>query len=279
VRKLPVFECLIISPGDVTDERRAVAEEIMRWNGTSGRSIGAIVAPAMWETHARPAQTAAAQDVINEQLVDDCDFGIALFWSRLGTPTAKSASGAAEEMERLKTQTKDVLVYFKTASIPQPVDVKEYERLEQYRKGILGLTGRFASADELRGRLHGDLTTLVTELLGKQARAATGSPGGQAETESLIDRVPTELRERVSVRWLAYKDAYGRDKYSSSELSIADVDRVGRTVHFECKPPLPRPGIIRVPIAAIQEVWADAPNHWSVRIAGRIDPNDLTYSP
>lgn len=279
MRNLPVFECLIISPGDVGEERRAIAEEIMRWNGTSGRSIGAIVAPVMWEAHARPAQTAAAQEVINEQLVDDCDFGIALFWSRLGTPTAKSASGSAEEMERLKSQAKDVLVYFKTASIPQPIDVTEYERLDEYRKSITGLTGKFANSDELRGRVHGDLTTLVTELLAKQSIPRSGqvrtpeSPG----PENLIERVPSELRGNVAVRWFAYKDTYGRDKYANSEMAIVDVDRVGRAVHFETR--TARQGIIRVPFTAVQDVWSDAPNHWSVRIAGRIDPNDSTYSP
>jgi hypothetical protein len=39
--------------------------------------------------------------VINDQLVDACDMGIALFATRLGTPTRDSVSGTANEIERL----------------------------------------------------------------------------------------------------------------------------------------------------------------------------------
>ena len=39
------------------------------------------------------AETLPPQKIINAQLVDECDLGIAVFWSRLGTPTEKHPSG------------------------------------------------------------------------------------------------------------------------------------------------------------------------------------------
>ena len=251
----------------------------MRWNGTTGRSLGVIIASASGgEAHARPDQSTSAQNVINEQLVDDCDFGVALFWSRLGTRTASAESGSAEEIARLKAQDKSVLVYFKTANIPQPIDTQEYDRLNVYRQGLTGLNGRFANPDELRGRLHGDLTTLASELLGRQAALGPQPPPASTNPGlALLDRIPPAMRHNVTVRWFAYRDHNSRDKYAYAAFAIRAVDEGGNVVQLESRAHGQR--VARVPISAIQEVWSDAPDHWSVRIAGSLDMDNLNYSP
>src|SRR5262245_56094076 len=92
------FRCLLISPGDVTLERDAVSDAVTRWNAQVGEALGARVHVVRWETHGVPDASAPAQEVLNRQIVDDCDIGIAVFWARLGTPTGEHQSGSIEEI-------------------------------------------------------------------------------------------------------------------------------------------------------------------------------------
>src|ERR1700674_5809828 len=105
------YRCLIISPGDVVEERQAVVDVIHRWNASVGANRGIRVEPVRWETHAHPDMSGPAQANVNEQIVDDCDFGIAVFWSRVGTPTAEYGSGSIEEVERLVARGAKVMLY------------------------------------------------------------------------------------------------------------------------------------------------------------------------
>lgn len=40
------------------------------------------------------------QSIINEQILDKCDFLVGVFWKRIGTATDKYASGSVEEIEK-----------------------------------------------------------------------------------------------------------------------------------------------------------------------------------
>ena len=44
--------------------------------------------PVGWETHSSPDLGAPAQEQINERILEHCDLLIAVFWTRLGTPTS-----------------------------------------------------------------------------------------------------------------------------------------------------------------------------------------------
>src|SRR5258706_14587433 len=90
------YACLIISPDDVQAERRAVAEELARWNASGGRALDLRVEPVQSETHARPEMGLPPQDVLNRQIVDNWDFGIAVFGSKLGSPTVSDQSVSVE---------------------------------------------------------------------------------------------------------------------------------------------------------------------------------------
>lgn len=111
---------------------------------------------------------AAPQDVINQQLVDGCDFGIAIFWSRLGSPTKEHPSGSAEEVARLLHRGSKVMVYFSTQPIPQEfLRDDQFARLQELKKRYQsdGLLATFDSIGVLREQLQLHLTSLVTELL------------------------------------------------------------------------------------------------------------------
>ncbi len=53
--------------------------------------------PISWGQHAAAVFGRPPQEIINEQLVDECDGCIAIFHMRLGTATESAESGTAEE--------------------------------------------------------------------------------------------------------------------------------------------------------------------------------------
>src|SRR5690242_18268481 len=116
-RSIQEYRCLLISPADLTNEREAVKNLIARWNAEIGGLFSTRIEAVGWELDAVPDAAAPAQTVLNRQIVDSADFGIALFWTRLGTPTQHGRSGSVEEIERLLAKNARVLVYFSSAPI------------------------------------------------------------------------------------------------------------------------------------------------------------------
>jgi hypothetical protein len=117
--KITEYRCLLISPSDVAQERDALTDLVNGWNAQIGRALNVRVELVRWETHASPDLQGPPQSVLNRQLLGDCHFGIALFWSRIGTPTSSYRSGSDEEIRRLLDAGVRVLVYFNRSPIPQ----------------------------------------------------------------------------------------------------------------------------------------------------------------
>ncbi|HVX12164.1 MAG TPA: hypothetical protein VHC22_13365 [Pirellulales bacterium] len=120
-KSLTEYRCLLISPSDVADERDALAATVERWNAQIGAALDTRVNLVRWETHGIPDMSGEPQAVLNDQIVDDCHLGIALFWSRIGTPTSTHASGSIEEIHRLLERGVKVMVYFKSSAIPRRI--------------------------------------------------------------------------------------------------------------------------------------------------------------
>ena len=134
-KRIIEYRCLLISPSDVDEERAAVSAVIDDWNALIGKGHDARVLLVRWETHGVPDVSAPPQEVLNRDIVDECDFGIAIFWTRLGSPTTTHESGSIEEIERLRQRGARVLVYVSSAPIPQErLRDDQYHRLSEFRK-------------------------------------------------------------------------------------------------------------------------------------------------
>ena len=84
-----------------TAEARAkLRESIFDRNGVNGEAARLLFPPLMWERDAVTELGHPPQRILNRQLVDRSDGVFATFWSRLGRPTDKPASGTAEEIDR-----------------------------------------------------------------------------------------------------------------------------------------------------------------------------------
>lgn len=95
------------------------------------------------------------QSIINEQGVDGADIVVALFGSRLGSPTREAVSGTVEEIERVVNSGKPVHLYFSTAPLPHDVDTSQLDGLRQFRQEISerGLFGEFDDARQLESQI------------------------------------------------------------------------------------------------------------------------------
>ena len=146
---------LVASPSDVPDARDAVESAIHSWNSRHAANRNIVLLPWRWESNSVPLLGNHPQSIINEQGVDGADIVVALFGSRLGSPTREAVSGTVEEIERAVNSGKPVHLYFSTAPLPHDVDVSQLEGLRQFRQEISerGLLGEFDDARQLESQI------------------------------------------------------------------------------------------------------------------------------
>lgn len=146
-----VLRVMIVSPSDIPDARDAVEQAINEWNNANARNKQVVLIPWRWETSSVPVLGDHPQSLINAQGVDESDIVIALFGSRLGSPTPAAASGTAEEIQRAVDAGKPVHVYFSTAPLPRDVDIEQLDGLRQFQEeiGKRGLLGEFTTTGSL----------------------------------------------------------------------------------------------------------------------------------
>ena len=130
------IKILIAVPSDVTEERMIVANEIEKWN-IDNSDIHRIVCEAvLWDTHSQTTIGERPQEIINWQIVDRCDFAIAVFHSRIGTNTSLTLRDTVEEVRRMIDQGKQVLCWFSEMPLPPDVDVEQLVQLKDFRNEL-----------------------------------------------------------------------------------------------------------------------------------------------
>ena len=76
-----VFRILIASPTDVEEEREIAVKTIQEWNDLNSAERQIVLLPLRWETHTAPEYGKRPQEIINKQIVDQCDLLIGIFWT------------------------------------------------------------------------------------------------------------------------------------------------------------------------------------------------------
>jgi len=159
-----VYRVMLASPGDVSTERRVAAEVIHEWNAIHSNDRHIVLIPVGWESHASPAMGDRPQAVINRQILRDSDLLVAIFWTRLGSPTGASVSGTVEEVEEHLQAGKPAMIYFSSAPVrPDSVDDQQYSALRSFKEECRrrGLVEEYESISEFREKFARQLAQTV----------------------------------------------------------------------------------------------------------------------
>ncbi|WJZ03260.1 DUF4062 domain-containing protein [Corynebacterium freiburgense] len=150
-----ILRILIASPSDVPEARDAVENAIHSWNRRHAVPRRIVLLPWRWETNSIPMLGAHPQAIINKQGVDSADIVVALFGSRLGSPTKEAVSGTVEEIEKALASNKPIHIFFSTAPLPHDVDTEQLEGLRNFKKeiGKRGLLGEFDDFRQLENQI------------------------------------------------------------------------------------------------------------------------------
>jgi formylglycine-generating enzyme required for sulfatase activity len=180
-KKVKIIKVLVASPGDVAEERKMVQKVINAWNKDHGAERGITLLAYFWETDSASEMGERPQQIINQQIVDKCHFAIAFFWTRIGTDTGVAQGGAVEEIERMRSQGKQVMLYFSNASPDlNSLDPEQLIKLRQYRASLQkdALITEYKSLDEFRAKLLRQLDMQVPRWF-----CQPSGNGGDAESE------------------------------------------------------------------------------------------------
>lgn len=159
---------MIASPGDATQERQAITDTILSWNAIFGPTLKVVLEPVKWETHATIGLRGRPQGMINEELIPKSDFLVAVFRSRIGSPTGVEDSGTIEEIKEFVKLGKHAAVYFYKGEVPiNSIDHEQLKSLGAFKKELRskGLIGEYSSAEELKNFMLAHLQMMVTKVL------------------------------------------------------------------------------------------------------------------
>jgi hypothetical protein len=162
--KAKVYKVMIASPADVPAERDVVRNVIHEWNSVHSDKEDIVLLPTGWESHSSPSLGDRPQAIINKQVLKDCDLLIAVFWTRLGSPTGKSRSGTVEEIEEHIKTGKPAMIYFSSiAAVPESIDQDQYKALLKFKEELRtrGLIETYSSHAEFREKLSRQLAQTV----------------------------------------------------------------------------------------------------------------------
>ena len=132
---ITAYDLLISCPSDVEKYVKIVKECIDVFNSGVGRTNNAEVVGRHWATDSYAQSGNKPQELLNQQIVRDCDAAVAIFWTRFGTSTDKYGSGTEEEIEEMLSANKQVFMYFVEEPIqPSCIDVKQYNKIQQFKE-------------------------------------------------------------------------------------------------------------------------------------------------
>jgi hypothetical protein len=204
-----IYRVLIASPSDCVKERSAIPAIIYSWNSVHSYHTNTILEPVMWETHVIPALGDRPQEIINNQIVDSCDFLIGAFWTRIGTATGDHVSGTAEEINRLRSQGKQILLYFSSAPVvPESIDPDQYKALIEYKKSLRGhgITFDYSDISEFREMLQRHLSSLMASITKGNGTIEPEEQKKKSEIEMFKSQIEAFLR-KFEAEWHAERDS------------------------------------------------------------------------
>lgn len=249
-----VLRVLVASPSDVPKARDAVESAIHSWNSSHAATRSIVLLPWRWESSSVPLLGDHPQSIINEQGVDGADIVVALFGSRLGSPTREAVSGTVEEIERAVNSGKPVHPYFSTAPLPHDVDTSQLDGLRQFRQEISerGLLGEFDDVRQLESQIWAAIELDLARMDMATAASQETSVGVRFRVASHSERLQTGIDKSGKVK---YKTKRWYEVTNTGDLAAESVTFEGQATSglmrllVDNQPITLEPGVIwKVPV-------------------------------
>lgn len=151
-----IFNIMVGSPGDVTHIAKRAIECINNWNILNSYDKSIALVPHHWTSSSYPSLRKPAQAHIDDILVERSDALVAIFGSRLGTPTNSYISGTVEEIEKHRAAEKPVMVFF-SETLDFSQDVEQLKNLQEYRNQLSGLYETYNGIDDFEKKFSAKL--------------------------------------------------------------------------------------------------------------------------
>ncbi len=214
-----VFRVMIASPSDVESERRLIPEVLQEWNSVNSFDKRIVLIPVRWETDSAPIMGDRPQEIINKQVLRDCDLLVGIFWTRIGSPTGESISGTVEEIEKHIASGKPAMLYFSSVEIPpENIDLDQYKGLKAFKEKCKaeGLIEEYKNTEEFKDKFARQLSLIIN----KNEYFKIG-PSSSADIEREI------LFESDDIRPTAMTDLPDLSPEAKELLIEASQDRMG----------------------------------------------------
>lgn len=161
------YNVMIVSPSDVSTEREIAKNVLYRWNEINSRFRNIVFSVLGYDINAHTDSGNHPQELLNHQLLEHADIIIAVFWTKLGTPTKEYSSGSVEEISRHINQGKKAYIYFSNKPVElNSVDNTQYEKLKEYKTSIQGNSyyKNFSTEEDFEYKLSNDIQLIAYEL-------------------------------------------------------------------------------------------------------------------
>lgn len=168
------FKIFLASPGDTSEERKAVESVIEEINKTSGSRDQFNLELVKWETDTYSSIGVDGQDVINRQIGTDYNIFVGIMWKKFGSPTLRAESGTEEEFDIAYNryledkQGIDIMFYFNSSPYPQDSDLGQIKKVQIFKQKLqdLGVLHKsYKNSQEFEKELRMDLTRLAKDKL------------------------------------------------------------------------------------------------------------------
>ncbi len=196
-----VISILIASPGDLQAERDRIPHLFTRW---SMANPGVHLSAVMWESSSVPELGDHPQHSLDRRLIPKSELLVAMFWSKIGTPTPTAPSGTIEEIRefiRLKGP-KRVMLYFCDRPLeqgPSTIDATAISLLQEFKEEMReqGVYESFVTPDQFESKLYHNLDIKIAELLSDRLPlpdVTTETPEHNSHSWCGIDHPDSRLR-------------------------------------------------------------------------------------
>ncbi|MEA2876964.1 MAG: hypothetical protein QOF14_2160 [Hyphomicrobiales bacterium] len=215
---------MIASPGDVALERQAARDVIHEWNAIHSSSRKMVLMPVGWETHSHPSMEGRPQGILNKQILSTADLLVAIFWTRIGTPTGEAASGSVEEIEKHIKAGKPAMIYFSSEPVKlDSVDDAQYNALKEFKEQLRkrGLYETYEDRQEFANKFRRQLATKIND----DVFFRVAPPSG--------DRTAAVIDATAAVIDAAAKRIPTMSEEARTLLVEASLDRGGNILHVK----------------------------------------------